>query len=326
MMDAPYPWQQAHWERLQAARHQGRLAHAYLLNGPVGVGKRDFAEALAQSFLCRVPESGGRGCRTCPDCRQVAAGSHPEFTRVVPDADSKSGEIRIDAIRDLLDGVALTILPGRLRVLILDPADRLNRAAANALLKTLEEPIPGVLWLLIATRMGGLPATVKSRCQRLSFTLPPQPLAQAWLATHLSDPSDLAAAGRWLALAGGAPLRALSLRDSDWPEQQVRCLEEFREVLAGHRDPVRVAERWKDLDLGRLTDGLCYWLADALKGTIQAAVDATLGEPARYRRLWLGLMEVRAARDAPLNTPLLLEAWLIRCARQTPENFGAELI
>jgi len=143
----------------QAALEGGRLAHAYLLLGSdeaVSV-----AEDLASVLLCRAPENG-RACNRCPDCRQVAAGSHPDLKVVAPEPNS----IKIEQIRELQLSAGLTSFRAGRRVFLLKDAHKMTGDAANCLLKSLEEPTPGVFFILVAPNGEDLPATVVSRCQR----------------------------------------------------------------------------------------------------------------------------------------------------------------
>lgn len=156
---------------LKSAILQQRLAHAYLFDGPTGIGKKLVAQALACSFLCET----GCGCGSCPSCTQLAAGSHPDFHLLQPDGDT----IKIDQIRILQPQLALHSFAGRGKVCLIDSAELMTREAANALLKTLEEPTAETLIILISSRPESLLETIRSRCQRLRFTrLPRQTLAR----------------------------------------------------------------------------------------------------------------------------------------------------
>lgn len=200
MTEPPYPWQAAAWAHLRALLEAERLPHALLVAGPGGSGERVFAERAAQALLCRAPE--GVPCGGCPACRQFDAGTHPDAIRVEPAEAGKA--IPVDAVRALVARLALTGT-GR-KVALIDPADAMNTNAANSLLKTLEEPPGDSVLLLVSMRPGRLPATVRSRCQRITFGLPEPETACAWLEEH-----GVADAASWLARAGGAPLTARAL-------------------------------------------------------------------------------------------------------------------
>ncbi|MCA1715103.1 MAG: DNA polymerase III subunit delta', partial [Gammaproteobacteria bacterium] len=179
------PWQQRAWTHATEALDSGRMGHALLICGPAGLGQRAVAERLAQWLLCRSRTADMQPCGACRSCRLFAAGTHPDFNLVglVPNKEGTRlrTEVVIEQIRALSERLALTPQYGGAQIAILDPADAINHAACNALLKTLEEPQPGrYLWLLSADP-ARLPATIRSRCQRLEVRLPPRDEAFVWL-------------------------------------------------------------------------------------------------------------------------------------------------
>lgn len=203
---AMLPWHDGQWQRLERSLAEGRLAHALMLGGPEGIGKRQFGETLAARMLCRG-EVADRPCGDCPACRQFTAGTHPDMVRLEPAEAGKA--LGVDAVRDLIERLHLTGGHGT-KVGLIDPADALTISAANSVLKTLEEPPPGTYLVLISARPARVPATVRSRCQRIGFGIPPAGQAEEWLAQQGVDrPSP------WLALAGGAPLRAHDLAQAE---------------------------------------------------------------------------------------------------------------
>lgn len=195
-----------------------RLPHALLIAGGPGIGKSRFALALAQALLCESLDGAGgpalSACGHCMACRWFAAGHHPDFQSIgliVPGEDKPANEIAIDRIR-ALDGFArLSPFRGGRRLIVIDPADALNTASSNALLKLLEEPGPATHLLLVATRADRLMATIRSRTQRVTLAPPPVDEAVAWLlaGTTLDEPQ----ARTLLGWAGGAPRHAEVLAD-----------------------------------------------------------------------------------------------------------------
>jgi len=161
------PWLHDDASALMSRSQNGRLPHALLLAGVSGIGKRPFARWLSESLLCRKPnlQAGQIGaCGECESCRQLLADSHPDFKMLQPEG--ASAIIKVDAVRSLVDWLQLTAGQGSYRIALLEEADRLNRNAANSLLKTLEEPADNTILILTATRLGALPATIRSRCQK----------------------------------------------------------------------------------------------------------------------------------------------------------------
>ncbi len=169
-MSAPYTWQVQQWQRMNAARQQQRLHHALLLNGIRGLGLEAFAQELARGLLCEQPGEEGGACGQCKSCLLYAAGSHPDIVQIRPEEDSRV--IKIDAIRELTGFMELKAQYGRYRIAIIDPAEAMNRNAANSLLKTLEEPPEQAIIILVNNDYMRLPVTIRSRCQRLIFTPP----------------------------------------------------------------------------------------------------------------------------------------------------------
>jgi DNA polymerase-3 subunit delta' len=248
------PWHRDPWQRVAAWLASGRIPHAVLLAGRAGLGKGLFAEALAQALLCPAVAPDGSACLRCRSCQLFASGTHPDLLRVEPLEPGKP--IKIEAIRDLVTAMGLRSALGRRRVALLTPADAMNRNAANALLKTLEEPPGDAVLLLVTHAPARLPATVRSRCQQLAFHAPPQAEAREWLAARLGavatpaiDPAAL------LDLAGGAPLAALTAADGQGLAYYDRMSAQVRDILEGRADPIEVAKGWEAYGLGQV----CRW-------------------------------------------------------------------
>ncbi len=209
-MKALYPWQLPQWRQVLSQYQQNRLPHAFLLCGPSGLGKSHFAQQLANLLLCKTPTE--IACGHCSGCRLLRADNHPDLYKLLPEEVGKN--IKIDQVRELIFKLGQTGQRAGYRVAIINPADSLNKAAANALLKTLEEPEGHVALLLVSDQPGRLPATISSRCQRISFSSAPN--AEAWLREQLSQSHLLHQADLLLKIAENAPLRALHLAENNY--------------------------------------------------------------------------------------------------------------
>ena len=184
-MSAPHPWQTRQWRHLITQLDDGKLGHAYLLNGPAGLGKYDFALAYAKLALCEARTDADHACGVCRSCELMRASTHPDLKLVSLQEERKT--IGIDQIRELIEFYTLTSHYGRHKIALVAAAERITAAAANALLKVLEEPPAGALFLLVANRPGMLPVTLRSRCQQLGFAAPDRATTKTWLRDHLPD-------------------------------------------------------------------------------------------------------------------------------------------
>ncbi|MBD9368728.1 DNA polymerase III subunit delta' [Xanthomonas sp. XNM01] len=234
------PWQQRIHDQALAALDSGRLGHALLLCGPAGLGKRAVAERLAEHVL-----SAGDAAQAARTRQLIAAGTHPDLHVVsfVPNRDGSKlrTEIVIDQIRELGQKMALTPQYGVAQVAIIDPADAINTAACNALLKTLEEPAAGRYLWLVSAQPGRLPATIRSRCQRLEFRLPPREESAQWL--HARGHGQTAAAEA-LDAARGHPGLADAWLSGDGLTLRREVAADLGGIAAGRADPMEVALRW----------------------------------------------------------------------------------
>ena len=200
MTMAPYTWQRDAWQILMRAAGADRLHHAYLVVGRAGVGKVDFANQLANALLCNKAADKAP-CGSCPRCALTTAGTHPDINRL--DWIDKARVISVEQIRKLTSQLTLTTTYGPYRVAIINKAHTMTRAAANSLLKTLEEPGAGCVLILLADNDAHLPITIRSRCQRVVLPLPDATEAMAWL-----NEQKVANAETALEFAHGAPLLA----------------------------------------------------------------------------------------------------------------------
>ncbi len=191
-----YQWQQSQWQQIDQLLTADRLPHAIFLQGNKGIGKIDFAIAMAHSVLCQQPTADHKACGTCSACHLLAAETHPDLYHLMPTPpqNSKSKNpmlnIRIDVVRDLCGQLNQTSQYGTYRVAIIEQADQLTLSAANSLLKTLEEPGQNVLIVLTSARAHRLPVTIRSRCQVMRFNVPSTEQSLSWLREQVKQQSQ----------------------------------------------------------------------------------------------------------------------------------------
>lgn len=315
------PWLQPVWDGLCARIEAQRFPHALLLTGPTGLGKRDLVLALVARMLCPTPRDDGFACGLCRGCRLLAAGTHPDRVAVALEArdDGKlRTEITIDQIRAL--GVRFASRPsfGGWQVVTVDPADRMNVAAANALLKTLEEPSANTALILVADDPARLPATIRSRCQRIELRPPDLATARAWLIAQGAAPP---LADEALLLADGNPGAAKALLDAGFGGMVDALISDMNDAARGLPLAV-IAARWGEQDC----DALFAMLARLVLLSMRVAPEAQslprvnamarLTTQADFRKLqawWDHLNLARARLSTPLRKDLaiieLLDEW-----------------
>jgi DNA polymerase-3 subunit delta' len=300
----------------------GRLPHALLIHEAPGGGGDWLASWVAQLVLCQARER--QPCGVCVACRRVAALQHPDLTLLRTSEESR--QIRIEQVRELTAELALTSHAGGYKVALITPADALNRFAANALLKTLEEPPARTLLMLVSTQPSRLPPTVLSRCQRLRLRAPTRTESLAWLTTA-RGPADWDAA---LAVLGEAPMLAAALEPKDVAEVGAEARRTLDGLVEGSADPVAAAERWARTELALRLRCFENWLTDHIRARERSGTFLTEVRPGPYLsgaqtflniRELFGLVdevrELRATLDVPLNRGLALEALFRRLAPAT---------
>ena len=274
-----YPWNEIVWNRLSEMRQ--RLPHALLFHGRPGIGKLHLAQVLAQSLLCENPSKQGVACGACAACTWFASGNHPDFRLIQPEAlapaqDDIAAEdgidegkkkpsklIKIDQIRALGDFLNVGSHRNGYRVVLIHPAESMHPGAANALLKSLEEPSSGVIFVLVSHQPSRLLATVRSRCHALAITLPPREMSLRWLQEQGSYTSPAS-----LAFAGDAPLEAAQ---DDEAESRQRLFELLAQPKTSALD---LSEYCQRLQPGLVVTWMLKWTYDM--------VAVASGSKARY--------------------------------------------
>ena len=318
-----YPWQQALWQKLVT---RPQHAHAYLLQGPAGIGKRVLVDQLAARLLCLQPQALN-ACGDCKACHLLAAGSHPDLYVLEPEEKDKA--IKVDQVRALVDFVVQTAHLGGRKVVVVEPAEAMNPNAANALLKSLEEPAGNTVMLLVSHQPSRLLPTIKSRCVQQNCPLPDEAASLAWMQQKLPllEQQQIL---ELLVLAGGSPLTALRLFEQDVVGQRAKVVEGVKKLLKQQLSPSQLAENWNAIPLQLLFDWFCEWSQvllryqltadDAVLGLedMRAVLQYLAGKTTQAKVLlmqdWLLLQRQKVIGRANLNRNLLLEALLVQWA------------
>jgi DNA polymerase-3 subunit delta' len=339
------PWNAGAWQALQALRARG--VHAVLLHGARGTGKKGLALDCAEALLCAAPAPGGYACGRCAECTLLAAGSHPDLRVVVPDtwADMRaaapaveeegaaapdetterttriSREILSDQVRELAAFLLVSSHRGGARVVVLAPAESMNAAAANALLKLLEEPPAGAVFVLVSDAIDEVLPTIRSRCVLQRVELPARDAALAWLRERGVDDAE-----RRLTATGGAPLLAAERGDGFDDASTPQLLLELLARGAG-LGPAEVATRIpRAIETGPAIALFQRWAWDLLAHRSGAALRyhprhatavARIAQAADPDSLWQwhrDLVRAQASSEHPLNAKLVVESALLAYA------------
>lgn len=325
-----YPWQSDVRKRLIEARE--RLPHALLLRGRSGIGKLDFAQQLAQLLLCQAPTASGTACGICSSCGWLAQGNHPDYRFLTPEQETanndddapavpatkstKKSQISVAQIRELSSFLELSSHRGGLRIALIHPAETLNMASANALLKMLEEPPPNVIFILVSHQPQRLLPTIVSRCQKIDMPVPESDVALQWL-----NQQGVKEAAQRLDYAGGSPLSAL--KDA---EGGAKPLDEVLQMLSrgAKLDPFATAPLCMAQGMEAATHTLQKWIYDLvvcrLTGEVRYHGQHSSALQALSKSVDLGplldfqhkLDEARKSATHPLNNELQLESLLLQ--------------
>ena len=325
-----FTWHEPAWTAW--ARIRERLPHAVLIQSAEGLGEFEFAQGVAQSLLCEKPLKDRRGCGTCAACNWLAQGNHPDFRLLVPESmapesqeegaeparkEKRSEQIRIEQVRELAEFLAVGTHRAGLRVILVYPAEAMNPNTQNALLKSLEEPPPETVFLLVSTQPERLLPTVRSRCLRFTLALPDPGQVTRWLKEQGVNQPEAALAG-----AGGAPLAALKAAESE--ADRSRFIEGLRNPGF---DPIALAETVLRVPPWELVGWLQRWSYDLLLASVAGRIryyldhEGAINDTSRHCEaadIAVNLRRLAQARSLarhPLNAKLFIEELLLQYQR-----------
>ena len=311
-----HPWLAQAWSLFQERLNSGRMAHAMLVHGPEGTGKFDLAKLMAANLLCT--NETDFACETCRSCSLFESGAHPDWFLLQPEEGKH--QILIEQVRSTIAALTLTTSFSPCKVALICPAEAMTTNAANALLKSLEEPPGETVLLLVAHDASRLPVTIRSRCQSIAIPLPDRHQASAWLQKSLGlDPGIALSA---LNAAGGSPLRARHFQQTGQVEMHQSLLNKLSGLVRKPGMVSRVAGELSDIE----ANTLWYWLsscsADALRAMMTGQSPGWLYNSSALNPKSLITLQQSADRNrmlarTPVRGDLLLHEWLIKWSQQT---------
>ena len=256
------PWHRVYWEKLSTYLKADRLPHGLVITGVEGIGKTHLAYFLARSLVCETRKNNAEPCGECRSCHLMEVQNHPDFISIEPNKPGNT--ILVEHIRELIGKLSTTTHYGEHRVVILHKAHRLNSAAANSLLKTLEEPSSGTIIILITQMPSMLPITIMSRCQKLNLSLPDSSLTLDWLRKQGISENLEALYG----MAGGAPFKALTLAKQESVETRNTFYKHLLQLVNNTSDPISIVDQCSEIPEETIVEWLTMQLVDMIRISI----------------------------------------------------------
>jgi len=312
-----YPWLANHWQFFVRRLEAGKLAHALLIEGPAGTGKTGLATAMVALLLCREPREFA--CGQCRSCKLLAGAAHPDFFDLQPEEGSEV--IKVDQVRALIGKLDLTTSISMRKIAYIHPAEKMNGAAANALLKSLEEPAGDAVLILVSDDPGRLPVTIRSRCQSITINQPDTGVVHNWLLERSGEsPQRVTQA---LQAAGGSPLRAGHYLASPELDAFSRVRAGLASLLGKPAAVSRLTTEWSALEAVELWRWLSICTGEVIKSMLVGQpLDWLPAHPGLRATALLDLQKQadknRQLASTQVRGDLLLQDWLINWAEQVP--------
>lgn len=269
--DHLFPWHLSTWNNFKKARNNNHLPHAILLNGEEGIGKLKLAERMAKSLLCmNTTANSSDACNQCPSCKTYESAANPDYLQIGLLEEKK--QISVDQIRSLSEFLNYSRSYNTYRVVIINPVERMNLNAANSLLKSLEEPTPNTIIILVTANHSSLLATIKSRCQLFSVNSPSKDETITWLeqnkSTEINQQLDAMALFN---MVGAKPLNALSISQEDI-DNKTDFYKDIHSVIKQSISISDIAKKWEKHDI----ETMINWQIQAIQSAIKISFDSNL--------------------------------------------------
>ena len=310
-----YPWLTSHWAFFNKRLNADRLAHALLIQGPAGNGKTQLGRAMVNRLLCRKDLE--QACGECRSCKLLLGEAHPDFFDLQPEEDSEV--IKVDQVRNLIGKLDLTTSVSLRKVAYIHPAEAMNAAAANALLKSLEEPNGNAVLILVSDNPASLPVTIRSRCQHITVSQPSAERVLEWLESVSSESREQLRAV--LQAAGGSPLRAQQFLDSPVTDAYAQVRGALVSLLGSPASVSMYNAQLGELPPADLWRWLSMYMAELIKSRMSG--QSTGGIPSNLNLDDKNLLQLQQKADVnrrlsktQVRADLLLQDWLIKWAEQ----------
>lgn len=319
LLNSGYSWVSSYWDSLLqqylAEQATSGLPHALLITGTAGVGKEALALNIAASVLCQQRQEDGRACTVCKACRVLNGGGHPDL--VVLEHLEDSEQIKVDQVRKLIHSLHLSAAMSGYRVAFIKNAERMNTNAANALLKTLEEPGEKTLLLLTTSHPGRLTATIRSRCQQLHIPLPDNDASSTYLAVqgeYSSEDITLA-----LELAGGGPLLAAEMLAGEQLETARIIHSQLNDLSIGEKTVFSVVSSWQEYDPKSCWQWVLFWLHQGSTGRTVWPIFVSIDRQ-QQQKLYQTALAGWKRSSSGLRQDLQFQEWLLQWQSITTQS------
>ena len=308
----PYPWQHDIWQRFCESVSKQRVPHALLISGVEGVGVSELAEAMGRYLLCVSPLEDV-ACGRCRGCQLISSGTHPDLFVLKREEDAT--QIKVDQVRSCVEFVAKTSFAEGPKVVLVEHADTMNVNAANALLKSLEEPQGQTVFLLTSNRLSTILPTIRSRCRGITVAVPSRQVSADWFADQGRE-IDYAV----LEQAGGAPILAKNWLEGSYLDKHAKVLDAITQLMTFRSGAVIVANGWQASDLELNLHIQIQILEQAIKNKLGAKRSNSHSE------LFDILQQIAELYLFRLRDKLLLKLGQVRSrANLNPQMIGEEL-